>query len=144
MPLPLPEAARRLEEAKKRFEQCENDFRAIKSPQEAYDEEVAAVKDAIHVAYTEVLKGATDPDEPSALDKIVLLGGKLKELELKFEATIERDQKEYEEKLNAVLRTLGREIVEVLGPSLPEQQKTQKAAGQGASRVRKGTVSPLN
>lgn len=148
--MPLHDSLHRLDEVKKCVARCENDFKAIKSPREAYEEEVAAVKDAIRIASARVHSGATLADEPSALDDIVRLGGQLKELEINYRETIKNDQQAYEAKLEAALRKLGQEIASVMGSSMPEAQKpAQKAPAQKTpvanhnttSRVRKEPVS---
>ncbi|KAL6406144.1 hypothetical protein AUP68_10707 [Ilyonectria robusta] len=90
----------------------------IKSPYLLYQEQVAVLKDRVEQQWARVSSNLTRQDLTTLQQSTLKLGGQLRELELKHAATIKEDDKAYRASLEAQVRKLCRDMVDIFGRSL--------------------------
>ncbi|KAH6976804.1 hypothetical protein EDB80DRAFT_268745 [Ilyonectria destructans] len=90
----------------------------IKSPYLLYQEQVALLKDSVEQEWARVSSNLTRQDLTTLQQSTLKLGGQLRELELKHAATIKEDDKAYRASLEAHVRKLCRDMVDIFGRSL--------------------------
>ncbi|KAH7118416.1 hypothetical protein EDB81DRAFT_767037 [Dactylonectria macrodidyma] len=89
-----------------------------KSPHLLYQEQVAVLKDSVEQEWARVSSNLTRQDLTTLQQSTLKLGGQLRELELKHAATIKEDDKAYRASLEAQVRKLCRDMVDIFGRSL--------------------------
>ncbi|KAI5456179.1 hypothetical protein BGZ63DRAFT_173520 [Mariannaea sp. PMI_226] len=89
-----------------------------KSPHLQYQEQVTALKDEDEQKWARIPPNPTKQDLKAVRQNTLRLGGQLRELELRHAATIEEDDKAYRASLEAQLKKLCRDMVDIFGRSL--------------------------
>ncbi|KAF7548740.1 hypothetical protein G7Z17_g6861 [Cylindrodendrum hubeiense] len=130
-----PEPVSKFNDVKNVVAEYKRRFDAIKSPGDVYRDKRANVKAEIAQVWA-YMAAKADPSDMTGVQSIVDLGGHLKELEYMHEATINRNQNAYEEKLKAVVGSLCDDLVIALGPSMVTKSL------QKLSKEQPGPVSP--
>ncbi|KAH7111367.1 hypothetical protein EDB81DRAFT_953850 [Dactylonectria macrodidyma] len=117
-----------------------------KSPYLLYQERVAALKDSIEQEWARVPSNPTQHDLTTLQRSTLRLGGQLKELELKHAATIEEDDKAYRASLEAQVRKLCRDMVDIFGRSLVTEtlQKYPTESVPGSRSPADGPLAPTD
>ncbi|KAL7755623.1 hypothetical protein ACKLNR_014150 [Fusarium oxysporum f. sp. zingiberi] len=114
--MPTPDSRHILERATKLIEAWCIDFGALKSPHEAYQEQVAAARVNIDEVF-DSLSTRTKPSIQVALQKqLTEYYDRLRELQLNYDRTIGQQQERYKETLNAAMRQLCDKLNTVIGP----------------------------
>ncbi|CAM1504961.1 Fc.00g105980.m01.CDS01 [Cosmosporella sp. VM-42] len=120
MSTPVPEPQRSFEEIKKCIARCERELQVIRSPSDVYEERVAAVNTSIRNV-SQSLSGPSHSVNPKALGDIVAFGGRLKELEIKYKATLRQEEDSYQQKLEAAVQRLCDALVATMGRPVVER-----------------------
>ncbi|KAM5528421.1 hypothetical protein FOXYSP1_18902 [Fusarium oxysporum f. sp. phaseoli] len=89
---------------------------SVRSPAEIYKEKTVEIRGRIAQLWTS-LELAPAPEKPSLQDSIVKLGGQLKELEIKYEAGVQDEEKAYNRALQDIADALRYELLEIIGPA---------------------------
>ncbi|KFA52419.1 hypothetical protein S40293_10329 [Stachybotrys chartarum IBT 40293] len=105
------------------------EVRAVKSPQEAYDQQVKAVKAKIDRAWQCFDRESNKQTRLDLQTEIVDYGGKLKELQLSHQATLEDAEEAYSERQKTIMTQLCDNLIAILGES------TVKTSLQQLSRI---------
>ncbi|KAH7189928.1 hypothetical protein DER44DRAFT_121668 [Fusarium oxysporum] len=89
---------------------------SVRSPAEIYKEKTVEIRGRIAQLWTS-LELAPAPEKSSLQDSIVKLGGQLKELEIKYEAGVQDEEKAYNRALQEIADALRYELLEIIGPT---------------------------
>ncbi|EXK80487.1 hypothetical protein FOQG_14982 [Fusarium oxysporum f. sp. raphani 54005] len=89
---------------------------SVRSPAEIYKEKTDEIRGRIAQLWTS-LELAPAPEKLSLQDSIVMLGGQLKELEIKYEAGVQDEEKAYNRALQEIADALRYELLEIIGPA---------------------------
>ncbi|KAI8417327.1 hypothetical protein FOFC_03640 [Fusarium oxysporum] len=89
---------------------------SVRSPAEIYKEKTDEIQGSIAQLWTS-LELAPAPEKPSLQDSIVKLGGQLKEMEIKYEAGVQDEEKAYNRELQEIADALRYELLEIIGPA---------------------------
>ncbi|KAK2468212.1 hypothetical protein H9L39_19858 [Fusarium oxysporum f. sp. albedinis] len=89
---------------------------SVRSPAEIYKEKTVEIRGRIAQLWTS-LELAPAPEKSSLQDSIVKLGGQLKELEIKYEAGVQDDERVYNRALQEITDALRYELLEIIGPA---------------------------
>ncbi|KAG7403209.1 hypothetical protein Forpe1208_v016535 [Fusarium oxysporum f. sp. rapae] len=89
---------------------------SVRSPAEIYKEKTVEIRGRIAQLWTS-LELAPAPGKSSLQDSIVKLGGQLKELEIKYEAGVQDEEKAYNRALQEIADALRYELLEIIGPT---------------------------
>ncbi|EGU88227.1 hypothetical protein FOXB_01255 [Fusarium oxysporum f. sp. conglutinans Fo5176] len=89
---------------------------SVRSPAEIYKEKTDEIQGSIAQLWTS-LELAPAPEKPSLQDSIVKLGGQLKELEIKYEAGVQDEEKAYSRALREIADAFRYELLEIIGPA---------------------------
>ncbi|SCO92555.1 uncharacterized protein FRV6_16683 [Fusarium oxysporum] len=89
---------------------------SVRSPAEIYKEKTVEIRGRIAQLWTS-LELAPAPERSCLQDSIVKLGGQLKELEIKYEAGVQDEEKAYNRALQDIADALRYELLEIIGPA---------------------------
>uniref|UniRef100_A0A0D2YFS1 Uncharacterized protein n=1 Tax=Fusarium oxysporum (strain Fo5176) TaxID=660025 RepID=A0A0D2YFS1_FUSOF len=89
---------------------------SVRSPAEIYKEKTVEIRGRIAQLWTS-LELAPAPEKSSLQDSIVKLGGQLKELEIKYEAGVQDEERVYNRALQEITDALRYELLEIIGPA---------------------------
>ncbi|EXA30297.1 hypothetical protein FOVG_18294 [Fusarium oxysporum f. sp. pisi HDV247] len=89
---------------------------SVRSPAEIYKEKTVEIRGRIAQLWAS-LELAPAPEKSSLQDSIVKLGGQLKELEIKYEAGVQDEEKAYNRALQEIADALRYELLEIIGPT---------------------------
>jgi hypothetical protein len=114
--MPTPDSRHILERTTELIETWCKDFGALKSPYEAYQEQVTAARVNIDGVF-DSLSTCTNPSMQLALQKqLIEYYERLRELQLNHDRTIGQQQERYKETLNASMKQLCDNLNSVTGP----------------------------
>ncbi|KAK7592128.1 hypothetical protein V3481_006755 [Fusarium oxysporum f. sp. vasinfectum] len=91
---------------------------SVRSPAEIYKEKTVEIRGRIAQLWTS-LELTPAPEKSSLQDSIVKLGGQLKELEIKYEAGVQEEEKAYNRALQEIADAFRYELLEIIGPTGP-------------------------